>query len=417
MQGLVPNPAGAIGDLPTRDARQLLLLGISDRVRNIGDPVEIQGVACELLGRFLHVQRVVYADVEADEYVIRHGWHRDAPPISLRGRVADYGSALVDAYQRGEPVAVRDVLQDTRFNDDERTRFREANVRAFISVMLVKDGRWVGSFACDAPSPRTWVTDDLLLLRDVAERIWEAVERARAVAALREADARKAEFLAVLGHELRNPLAAIKGGLKLVQSTRITPERRLSTLDVIAEQVNHVERLINDLLDLSRIERGKLHICLERVRLQDVVQRAADMARDGAAKREIRLEVSLPPEPFLANADPVRLAQILVNLLTNAIKFSSHGGAVNVTLQRSADLAAIRVRDFGCGIAPELLPRIFDTYVQSRHALHVPEAGLGLGLSIARNLARAHGGTLEAFSAGEGQGTELVLQIPLLPPA
>jgi PAS domain S-box-containing protein len=235
-------------------------------------------------------------------------------------------------------------------------------------------------------------------------------ERARELA---DADRRKDEFLAMLAHELRNPLAPLGTALHLLAVDGPARERFVHMAD---RQVKHLVRLVDDLLDVSRITQGKIVLQKEVVALSDVVARAVETIRPLVEARDQAFTVSLPAEAIRLNADPARLVQVVGNLLSNAVKFTPAGGAIWLTAERLADEVVVRVRDTGAGFAPELLPRIFDLFVQGEASLDRSRGGLGIGLTIVRRLVEMHGGRVEARSAGPRQGSEFVVHVPALPP-
>ncbi len=245
---------------------------------------------------------------------------------------------------------------------------------------------------------------------DVTERRRLADELARRARELTDADRRKDEFLAMLAHELRNPLAPLGTALHLM---RADPERCERFLDMAERQVRQLVRLVDDLLDVSRITEGKITLRLQPVVLDDVVTRALETVRPLVDTRGHTLRVSLPPEPVALDADPARLAQVLGNLLGNAAKYTPSGGSIWLTAARSDHELAIHVRDTGAGLAPELLPHVFDLFVQGDGSLDRTRGGLGIGLTIVRRLVELHGGKVEARSAGIGKGSEFIVRLPI----
>lgn len=240
----------------------------------------------------------------------------------------------------------------------------------------------------------------------------DLTERRLAEEAMRDADRRKSEFIAVLGHELRNPLSAIAGGIQLLQSNRVTEASRAAALPVVAEQVQHMQRLIDDVLDVARISQGKLQVRMERIALQAAVQQAVAMVGESLASKSCELRIDLPEEPVMINADRVRLAQVFVNLLSNAVKYSSPGGEIVVHARVQHGEVSLSVRDRGIGIAPDLLPHVFDVFVQAKRALDLAGGGLGLGLSVVRQLVEAQGGRVYVRSEGEDKGSEFIVVLP-----
>ena len=242
----------------------------------------------------------------------------------------------------------------------------------------------------------------------------DVTDRKRAEDALRAADRRKDEFLATLAHELRNPLAPIRHAATISKLPRSTEAQKKWAQDVIDRQVDHMARLLDDLLEVSRITRGKLELRRERLILNDSLAAAVDTARPLIEAREHRLVVELPPTPVTIDADPVRFAQIFGNLLTNAAKYTDPGGLIHVRARIVDNDAVISVQDNGIGISPELLPQLFEMFTQATSALDRSEGGLGIGLSLARGLVVMHGGSIEARSAGLGMGSEFEVRLPAM---
>jgi PAS domain S-box-containing protein len=247
----------------------------------------------------------------------------------------------------------------------------------------------------------TEVTERRRLDRQLRERAEE----------LAEADRRKDEFLAMLAHELRNPLAPLSTSLHLIATN---PAERERSLEMAERQVRHLVRLVDDLLDVSRISRGKVTLQREPVSLADVVDHAVEVARPLIEAQGHALTVSLPSEPVRLIADPVRLAQVIANLLNNAANYTPPGGSIWVTAETAGDELTLRVRDTGMGLKPELVPRIFDLFVQGESTLDRTSGGLGIGLTLAKGLVELHGGRVEAHSGGVGQGSEFIVRLPTL---
>ena len=240
---------------------------------------------------------------------------------------------------------------------------------------------------------------------------------ARAQEARLEADRAsraKDEFLAMLGHELRNPLAPIQTALQLMRLRGDATAERERT--VIQRQVDHLTRLVDDLLDVSRIARGKVHLRRERIEIAEIVAKAVETASPLLEQRAHALDVDVPREGLAVEGDPVRLAQVASNLLTNAAKYTESGGRVSVRAAREDGQVVLRVRDTGVGISPELLPRVFDSFVQGGQSLDRSHGGLGLGLTIVRSLVSLHGGSVSAHSDGPGQGSEFAVRLPAAAP-
>jgi signal transduction histidine kinase len=231
---------------------------------------------------------------------------------------------------------------------------------------------------------------------------------------LREADRRKDEFLATLAHELRNPLAPIRSGLQLLRLAPPGGEPARQALGIMERQVHHLVRLLDDLMEVSRITQGQVRLRKETVDLAGAVHAALEASRPLMSAAAHQLELDLPAEPIPVLADPVRLSQVLSNLVNNAAKYTPDGGRIRVSARRERDRAVLRVRDNGIGIAPEMLPRVFEKFAQLPGALARSHGGLGIGLSLARTLVELHGGTIQASSEGEGKGAEFIVSLPAL---
>ena len=243
--------------------------------------------------------------------------------------------------------------------------------------------------------------------RRTLERAGE--EREKLLAALEVANRTKDEFLAMLGHELRNPLAPIVTALQLIkmQSGATSREHR-----IIDRQVTHLVRLVDDLLDVSRITRGQIELRREPTELSEVVKKGIEMASHLLEKRGHSLTVDCPREGLICDADPARLAQVVANLLTNAARYTDTGGHIGLTARRQGDEIVVAVKDDGVGISAEMLPRVFDLFVQGKRGSDRGEGGLGIGLALVHSLVSLHGGTVTASSAGPGAGSEFVVRIP-----
>jgi PAS domain S-box-containing protein len=252
-------------------------------------------------------------------------------------------------------------------------------------------------------------------LRDISDQKRAEEEKDRLLAELREASRRKDAFLAMLGHELRNPLGAITNALALLQSAKTTGPARQRATVIIERQLQHQARLVADLLDVSRIARGKFPLQQERLDLTQLVRETAEDHRSALDQANLKLDLELPNTPVHAVGDPTRLSQVLRNLLTNAIKFTDPGGTVMVRVAPvvGAARAQVTVRDTGIGIEPEMLPHVFDTFAQAAHSQERSRGGLGLGLALVKGLVELHGGEVSAKSGGLGHGAEFTLFLPL----
>jgi PAS domain S-box-containing protein len=265
-----------------------------------------------------------------------------------------------------------------------------------------------------------WVRDRGFPVKDADGRVYRMVgiaedftEKKRAEETLKEADRRKDEFLATLAHELRNPLAPICNAVELLRRA----DGNVALIDqartIIERQVRHLVRLVEDLLDISRISSAKLQLRNERVELAAIIRSALESACPLIETQRHGLTVTLPPEPVYLNADLIRLAQVLSNLLTNAAKYTETGGHIWLTAERQGDEVVLSVRDTGIGVAVEHLPRLFEMFSQAEPALERSQGGLGIGLALVKGLVELHGGSIEAQSAGPGKGSEFIVRMPV----
>jgi PAS domain S-box-containing protein len=676
-------PRGAVGafmditalkrasdSLRESEERQAFLVKLIDTLRALDDPADIMAAACRLLAEHLCVNRVSFADIHGREFAVRHSHAVGVAPFLVRMPLSELGAVLIEQYLRGESVAIADVSAHAGFTEAERARFRQGEIVALASVVVSKQGRWVGTLCAHHARPRDWTLLEMGLIRDVAERVWSAAERARALEALREsefrlqlalssgeigiyewrlasgefigddrlraqwglppgapmdapsfvagvhdddrrrveallarardpkgdgrfaaefrvvpadggetrwiaatgavffeanralrmvgtaqdvserklaeaerqkfvslaeqsvefigvcsvdfmplyinpaglelsglgtfhdamrvdvaefffpedrayvfneffpkvlreghasveirfrrfdtgepvwmlynvfqlrdpqgapiglatvsrditerkraedalkdADRRKDVFLATLAHELRNPLAPIRNAVQVLRhdAGRTLKGRDLALLSMIDRQAAHLVRLVDDLLEVSRITRGKIELRKERVDLSDVLRHAIETAQPSIARGGHAIAVDLPEGPLALDADPVRLAQVFTNLLNNAAKYTERGGEISVTAERRGAEAVVTVRDSGVGIPADMLPRVFDIFTQVDRTLGRAEGGLGIGLALVKSLLEMHGGAVEAQSEGLGRGSAFVVRLPVAP--
>jgi PAS domain S-box-containing protein len=249
--------------------------------------------------------------------------------------------------------------------------------------------------------------------RDISQQVQARKEIERSRDALRDSARRKDEFLAMLAHELRNPLAPIRNASQILRLPGVDEETRRGASDMLDRQIGQMVRLVDDLLDVSRITRGKIELLRQRIELADIVRQAVETVRPLCESRRHELSLKLPAQPLFLDADPARLTQIIGNLLNNACKFTGNDGRIQLSAEREGGQAVIRVRDNGIGIAADQLPRIFEIFTQADTSLERVQSGLGIGLTLVKNLVEMHGGTVEATSPGAGMGSEFIVRLPI----
>jgi len=344
--------------------------------------------------------------------------HAD-PAKERLARVLLERSPLKPTARDGVPAVLRSGQSRLYPDIPERwlrgTGLTALGLKSALVVPLVARGRTLGALTLlMAESARRYGTEDLRFAQDVAQRAALAVDNALLYQQAQQADRRKDEFLAMLAHELRNPLAPIVNTLYVLERTLAADPSALRRLAIIRRQTGQLARLVDDLLDVSRITSGKIVLRRRAVDLNETARRSVDSLR-AAGKAELHdVQVALAPAPLVVDGDPVRLEQVVGNLLDNAVKYSPPGTPIEVTTAREGREAVVRVRDHGVGIAPETLPHIFDLFTQAEASLDRAGGGLGLGLALVRRLVQQHGGGVAATSAGRGAGSEFVVRLPLV---
>jgi signal transduction histidine kinase len=286
-----------------------------------------------------------------------------------------------------------------------------AESRAMACLPLAMGAKRLGAIGFGYRQPREFTATDRALLHDLTKQASLALDRSLLLQQAEQANRAKDEFLAMLGHELRNPLSPIVNSLQIMR-LRGGEAKFGREVEVIERQVRNLVRLVDDLLDVSRITQGRVSLEKEVVETAEVVARAIELARPLIEQRAHRLQVEITPEGLALEADTSRLAQVLSNLLINAAKYTEPGGRISVAAGLNSGEIEIRVRDNGPGIPPSLMPRLFDLFVQGSPTLDRRQGGLGIGLSVAKSLVELHRGRLSAHSDGPGQGSEFVVRLP-----
>ena len=300
-------------------------------------------------------------------------------------------------------------------SDDPKVQLVKAfGVRAYACNPLLAGDRLLGTLSFASRVKDQFDADEVAFIETICKYVTVAYERLRLLNELKDADRRKDDFLAMLAHELRNPLAPIRTAVKVLHlKGSDLPEAR-GARGIIDRQVEHLTRLIDDLLDVSRITLNKLQLRRQPLELSDVITGAVESSRSFIEQRGHELTVTLPPEPVYINGDLVRLAQVFLNLLNNAAKYTEQGGRIWLTADRQQHHAVVRVKDTGVGIPSDKLPRLFEMFYQVDASLERTHGGLGIGLSLVRRLVEFHGGSVEARSEGPGKGSEFTVRLPAL---
>jgi signal transduction histidine kinase len=397
------------------ERRQAFQLMLADKLRGLSATDEIITTATELLCKHLQVERAYYAEIDdgAGTFNIALQWTASAglPQLPARGNVSDFGPYLLKTLRQGQPVVVEHIRTDPHF-----AQFVEAYdalaIESIVIVPLIRDGQLRGNLNVAHTSPRKWTAEDIMIVADVAERTWDALERARAEEALRTSNRLKDEFLAMLAHELRNPLAPIGAAADLLQTGRLDEGRVRQTSQIIGRQVRHMTRLVDDLLDVSRVTRGLVELNMERLDIRHIVTDAIEQVTPLIRARRHHLALELTPDAPMVMGDRNRLVQVLTNLLNNAAKYTHEGGHITLRTEVRHRQVLLHVTDNGIGMAPDLAARAFDLFTQAERSSDRALGGLGLGLALVKSIVELHGGTVTCESPGLGKGSTFNVSLP-----
>lgn len=401
------------------------LLELADRLRPLDAPDGITAVACEMLGRFLQASRVFYCDVDDLErtFFIRSDWVSEglASVAGETRRLDDFGPEVIQALSGGACVVINDVHEDPR-TEKHAEAYRRIGLRAYLVIPLIKANRLISLLSVHSDVPRRWTRRDTYLAEQFAERTWAAAQNAHAQAELRQAvdklrkaDAHKDEFMALLAHELRNPLAPIRAAAELLMRARLDEGEVLHHSAIIGRQAEHMTGLIDDLLDVSRVTKGLLELEKTPLDMRRIVQEAVEQADPLLHARHHHLAVQLAPEATLVMGDEKRLVQVVANLLNNAGKYTPAGGHIVLKTEVQDGKVVLSVMDDGIGMEPELAARVLELFGQAERTPDRAFGGLGLGLALVKSLVELHGGTVTCASEGPGKGSTFTVSLPRLP--
>jgi len=364
----------------------------------------------------LQVERAYYAEIDdrAATFTIPAQWTEsaDLPKLPAHGSIAAFGPYLLTKLRQGEAVVVDDMGTDPHFKEFVEP-YEQLAIASIVIVPLVRDGQLRGNLNVAHVSAREWTAEELALITDVAERTWDALERARAEEALRASNRLKDEFLAMLAHELRNPLAPIASAAEILRLVAHADPRVAKATDVIRRQAKHMTALVDDLLDTSRVTRNLVELDKERVSLKAVIDNALEQVRPLIESRhhELRIQDDAPGQTIFG--DRKRLVQIFANILNNAAKYTPEGGTIACAMWATKDQAVVEISDTGVGIKDSLLPHIFDLFTQAERTPDRAQGGLGIGLALVKSMVSLHGGHITA-SSDEGRGSVFTVSLPIL---
>ncbi|WP_212646205.1 ATP-binding protein [Delftia sp. PE138] len=389
-------------------------LWLTDDLRALSDDREIMARACESMGLLLNVGRCGFAELSScGKYLDVQTCWTDGNMENALGRhqCANFGEDLISLYRLGDNVVIDDVATDERTQLSRAAFAAIGGVRACLTAPLMKQGKWVGSFFAQQTSPRRWSEREQALLREIASRSWDAVERARAEKELRQANERKDIFLATLAHELRNPLAPISAGLHLLAKNEHTP-KQARVFEMMSRQTKNMTRLVDELLDVMRINRGLIVIKPEIVDIKDILQSAYETCKPEIEKNQHTFSFRMDETFMPVYGDNVRLTQVFSNIINNACKFTPKGGNISVDAKVIRTEIIIQISDTGIGLEENNFHNIFELFSQVADP-GCSTGGLGIGLNLARRLVEKHNGSISAFSPGPNKGTTFTVLLPI----
>ena len=409
-----------------------VIFRVSELIRTHDDPYELSYAVAETIGIHLKARRCLFneIDVARDLEIVHRDYCDGINSVAGEHRLSDYSSLTSNEMQNGRTVVNSDSKTDSRTAADYHRSYEPNGERAYIAVPLMREGRWVASLWVSDDQPRQWAREEVSLCKTVAERTWTAIEKLRAevererllvnVQEARDAAERanqlKDEFLATLSHELRNPLNVILGYSELLLRMREIEEspKLVQMAEALRRNAQSQSQLINDLLDLSRLQRGKISLNQETVSLAAIIDNAVETVRSEAATKGIEIRLQASDQLLLVDGDRLRLQQIAWNILNNAVKFTPAGGNIKISLSNENDYAVLVISDSGQGIDPVFLPHVFEMFRQADGSNRRRHGGLGIGLALVQQLVQLHGGKISAESQGTNKGSQFTVRLPLL---
>jgi PAS domain S-box-containing protein len=418
----------AVRDITRRkqaEADTLFLLDLGEGIRFAADADELLWAVAVALGEHLKASRCGFleVDTENDRITVQRDYHPHLHSMVGSYPLGSVSPAILNTAQAGQIIAIADGKSDERTAQSFET-WQDSGIRALVITPLLRDGTLVSALVVASADNHEWTEREITLVNIVAERTWLAVERLRldnvlreSDAALRDADRRKDEFLATLAHELRNPLSLIRNVITLQDTPSAPATDNRWGQDIIERQVSYLTRLTDDLFDVSRITRDKLVLQRETVNLAEIIRAAVESSRPLIDQRQHELTVTMSQNSIYVEADRVRLAQLFMNLLNNAAKYTPNPGHIWVNVEQAGDTVVVRVKDTGIGIAEENLPHLFELFYQVDRSYTRSEGGLGLGLTLVHRLVEMHGGKIDVRSDGVNRGSEFIVHLPVLPGA
>jgi predicted ATPase/signal transduction histidine kinase/ActR/RegA family two-component response regulator len=372
----------------------------------------------------INARELIGAHQSVTSVTTQEGWSQALTSVSLSERYAAWRSydekpngsgiyALVCAQNKPMRLSQAELEAHPAWRGFGAHAAKHPPMRGWLAVpMVARDGSNIGLIQLSDKYSGDFTEEDETLLVQLAQLASAVIERAQADERLREADRRKDEFLAMLAHELRNPLAPISAAAELLKLTSLEPDRVRRTSQIISRQVSHMTSLINDLLDVSRVTRGLVRLEKATLDAKAIVADAIEQVRPLIEEHAHYLEVYLAPEVVFVEGDHKRLVQVFTNILSNSAKYTPRGGRIQLHMVAEQQEIIFAIRDNGIGMAPELIARVFDLFSQAERTSDRSQGGLGLGLALVKSLVELHGGSVQAHSTGLGAGSEFVIRLP-----
>jgi CheY-like chemotaxis protein len=356
---------------------------------------------------------ILYDETSKELYEIANvGFNREFINVCAHFQTEEHLALCGNAFAEGQRVVVEDTETDLRF-----TAFRHISVQmGFRAVhttpICSSDGKVLGMMSTHFEEPHAPSQQEIQMADMCSCKVSQVIKNIQIQQALLQGDKKKDEFLAVLAHELRNPLAPIKNGLTVLRAAENRSDISREVREMMERQVDHMVHLINDLMDISRITRGKIELDCQRVRMSDVINNAIEIVRPLIEESGHSLTINYSSKAIFVIGDTVRLSQIFANLLNNAAKYMNDNGKIEINVETKDNMAVIQIRDEGIGITAKALPTIFDMFTQSDNLLNRKRGGLGIGLNLVRNLVQMHGGNIMAHSEGLNKGSIFTVRLP-----
>lgn len=391
-------------------------LQLADMLRQLTSPSAIFSTVSELTCNYLRVSRVLFGDFDLDRgQIVFHSNYTDGTVAHINGlhSIDVFGADTFSVVSKGTTWICADLSIDSRTTAPALwSTFRKLDIHAAVVVPLSRRGSQVNCLFVHHNAPRHWSAEQVRAIEDVAERTASAIDRVRAEESLRVANLRKDEFLAMLAHELRNPLAPIVTAARVIVLAQDNPALVASSAHIITRQARHMTSLVNDLLDVSRVTRGLIELEKSEVDLEAVIHDAVEQAQPLIQARRHRLDIAVASPLDPVSGDHKRLVQVLANLLSNAAKYTHEGGRIELHASQTDEAIMLRVSDNGIGMTSALIPDVFQLFSQAERSSDRTQGGLGLGLALVKSLVMHHDGTVEAKSDGIGCGSEFIVRLP-----